>query len=97
MEPFGQGNPRPVFLMKNVIPGAVRFMGSDETHARFTADVAGWVQTVTRHGVECVLFQRAQELKDLMCSGKPVDITGTVSLKTWRGRESVQFIIEEME
>ena len=27
MEPFGQGNPRPVFLMKNVIPGSCEVHG----------------------------------------------------------------------
>lgn len=97
MEPFGQGNPRPVFLMKGVYPGSVRFMGEEETHARFFARKKGMNNAGMDNAAECVLFQRAQELKSLMCSGKPVDITGTVSLKEWRGRESVQFIVEEME
>lgn len=90
LEPFGQDNPRPVLLMKNVGITDVKLMGADETHARFNA--------VSQSGytAECVLFQRAQELKNLLFSNGKVDITGTINIKKWNGRKYPQFITEEV-
>lgn len=91
MEPFGQGNSKPLFYIKNIIPADVRFMGSDETHVKFTVPAEG------NPGFECVLFKRAQEKKELICSGKPICIIGSLELNIWRGRERIQFIVEEMK
>lgn len=90
MEPVGQGNPKPVFLLRNIKPAQVRFMGSDSTHARFNA--------VSEDGkrAECVLFQKAQEKRELLCGGDLVDIIGIIELQKWYGRERVQFIVEEI-
>lgn len=91
MEPFGQGNSKPLFYIKNIVPADVRFMGSDETHVKFTAPADG------NSGFECVFFKRAQEKKELICSGKPISIIGSLELNIWRGRERIQFIVEEMK
>ena len=37
LEPFGKDNERPKFMLREVSLQGVRFMGADETHARFTA------------------------------------------------------------
>ena len=91
MEPIGQGNSKPLFYIKNIVPADVKFMGSDETHVKFTVPRKG------NDGFECVLFKRAQEKRKIICSGKPVCITGSIELNVWRGRERVQFIVEEIE
>ena len=96
MEPFGQGNPRPMFMIKNIVPESVRFMGADETHVRFYASGGSGISVGMRQSAECILFRKAQEKKHLICSGRPVDLTGTINIKEWRGRESVQFVIEEI-
>ena len=90
MEPVGQGNPRPSFVLRNIRPMQVRFMGSDSTHARFNAESEGG------NRAECVLFQKAQEKRELLFGEGPVDIIGTVELQKWNGRERVQFIVEEI-
>ena len=92
MEPFGEGNPRPAFLMKNIQIDSVRFLG-DGTHAGLFVSSA---QGQPGGGADCILFRRAQEFSDVLRPGVRVDITGTVKLKEWRGRESVQFVIEEI-
>jgi len=91
MEPFGQGNAKPVFRLSHVVPANIRFMGSDGAHAGFTV-VSG-----NGKSADCILFRRAQEKKDLIIGNRALDITGTVNLKRWKGRESVQFVVEEME
>ena len=90
MEPVGQGNPRPSFVLRNIRPMQVGFMGSDSTHARFNAESEGG------NRAECVLFQKAQEKRELLFGEGPVDIIGTVELQKWNGRERVQFIVEEI-
>lgn len=90
LEPIGQGNPKPVFIMKNVDISQVRFMGADSTHVRFM------VSSGTMDKAECVLFQKAQDKREIICGGEPVDVTGTLELQTWNGREKVQFIVEEI-
>ena len=90
LQPFGKDNPRPLFMMDGVILQQVRFMGEGETHAAFKAvDADGRM-------AECILFRKAQEEKEALTSGRSVDLVGTVSLKEWMGRESAQFIVEEI-
>ena len=90
IEPVGQGNPKPVFIIKNAVIAQPKFMGSDNTHVRFTADSGEGGRC------ECVLFKRAQELKDVLLGSRPVDLIGTVERQSWNGRERVQFIVEEL-
>lgn len=90
MEPVGQGNPRPTFILKNSYISQPRFMGADSKHVRFTA------MSESGGRCECVLFKRAQELKELILNGYPVGLIGTVERQSWNGREKVQFIVEEM-
>jgi len=89
IEPVGQDNPKPVFIIKNTNIGDINFMGTDSTHVRFNAK--------SNFGaVECVLFRKAQEVKDILFYNGSVDIIGTVNSKIWKGRKSVQFIVEEI-
>jgi len=91
MEPVGQGNPKPKFLIKSCKASQIRFMGAEETHVRFIACSNTGAKT------ECVLFKKAQEMKDILCGALPFDITGTIELQYWNGREKVQFIVEEIK
>ncbi len=90
MEPVGQGNPKPVFVIRDIVISQPRFMGADSTHVRFSAisEIGG--------RCECVLFKRAQELKELLLGGQPVELIGSVERQSWNGRERVQFIVEEI-
>ena len=89
LEPFGEANPKPRFMMRDVIMKNVNFMGKDETHARFYV-------SQNNHYVNCVFFRRAQEYKNKLFSGQPHDLIGSLSYQIWNGQERVQFIIEEI-
>ena len=100
LAPFGEGNPDPVFIMKDVAIRNLSYMGAEHTHARFTAFGSGGTQQREPgrfYGAGCVLFRRAQDLKPLLESGERVDLTGTISHQVWRGQERVQFIVEEIK
>lgn len=91
LEPFGKDNERPKFLLRDITLQGVRFMGADETHARFTA--------VSQAGAraDCVLFRKAQEWRSMLCSSEPVDLIGSIDVQQWQGRTRVQLMIEEMK
>ena len=99
MAPFGEGNPEPVFLMRNVSIKSLSYMGANDVHARVSA-----CAPMTGPGADgrnayagCVLFRKAQELKSLLEGREKVNITGTVSHQVWRGQERVQFIVEDID
>lgn len=92
LEPTGQGNERPVFLIRQAVPQSVRFMGEGGIHLKFMLHPFG----KNGAGVECVFFRRAQEIKDIVCSGDPVDLLGSVQLQEWNGRTKAGFVIKEI-
>ena len=97
LAPFGEGNPEPVMIMRNVDIRNVSYMGADGTHARFSAYAPAADKESGRYpSAGCVLFRKAQDLKNLLESGGRMDITGTVSHQVWRGQERVQFIVEDI-
>lgn len=89
IEPVGQDNPKPVFAVKEVMLNNIAFMGADSTHVRFRV-------TSKLGNIECVLFKRAQEVKEILFSGLPVNLIGKVNSKAWNGRRNVQFVVEEI-
>ena len=100
LAPFGEENPDPLLRMRNVRVRSVSYMGADMTHARFSAcapagDSGGPSDRYTY--AECVLFQKAKDLKSVLEGSDPVEITGTINLRTWKGQESVQFIVEDIK
>ena len=90
MEPIGEGNPAPRIALKNVQIAQVRFMGAQQTHVRFMAVRGG-------AAAPCVFFRRAQDYADLLNSGGPADLVGTVSGQVWNGRTRVQFMVEDIQ
>ena len=98
LAPFGEGNPDPLLVMRNVEIRNLSYMGAENTHARFSACAPIEGDAGGRYAsVGCVLFRRAQDVKPLLEGGGRVDITGTVSHQVWRGQERVQFIVEDID
>lgn len=89
LAPFGSGNPKPVFLLEQAELLKVTPMG-DGRHAKFTAICSDG------YAVECVLFGRAREFEEVLYGGYTVDLVGTVDWQEWRGRERVQFTVEDI-
>lgn len=92
--PFGEGNPVPKFIMRDVTIKRLSFMGENGVHARFnvTRDSVDGIKNY----VNCVLFRKAREKSHMLTSGTPVSLIGSLSCQSWRGIERVQFIVEEI-
>ena len=82
LEPFGQGNSEPRFLLRDVVCNAQRTVGSEDEHLQCTID-----------GIKCIGFR----LGDLLSRTKgPVDIICRVGIDTWSARAVPQIFIEDM-
>ena len=89
LSPFGNGNPKPIFRIKDVRLRDVRHMGVDGKHARFT------VHEGNRY-INCVLFNKAEEYSGMLTDGKKHDIAGSLETQYWQGQKRLQLIVENM-
>lgn len=96
LAPFGEGNPNPKFLMKNVEIHGLTYMGESRNHARFSVCSSRAASQGNVSYANCVLFRKAQEMKELLESKGTVSLAGSLSHQIWRGQERVQFIVDEI-
>ncbi len=80
--PFGQGNPKPVFLARNVgLRGAPQIVGED--HLRLRLD------TGESAVPEAIAFGQAAEA-EWMTESSRIDLAYHLGLKSWQGVEYIQ-------
>ncbi len=89
LEPFGEGNMRPVFCMRGARIFGLRRMGSDGQHLRFLASTADQVR------VPCVLFRKADEFSEILQTGC-ADIAGELGINEYAGSRRLQMLIRDV-
>jgi len=90
LAPFGNANPKPLFLLRDVTLEDIRYMGDAEQHMRFFAR--------SHHGrrIPCVLFQDAQRYGMSVHVRRPLELIGTLECQVWQGQERLQFLVDEI-
>lgn len=89
-EPFGPGNPEPVFSTRGVTDMGSKIVGADKKHLRLeVVDQTG----ITRIGIA---FGKADFYDDIK-TGKPFDICYTLDLNAFNGITSVQLVIKDIK
>jgi len=81
LEPFGQGNPEPFFLLKNIRLEQPRRVGKEGAHLQ--GRIAGFK----------VIGFRLGHLSD--DAARPLDVVCKLSIDTWNGNRAPQLIIED--
>jgi len=82
LDPFGQGNPEPRFLLQNISLNSARQMGSDRSHLQgFIGDTRG-----IGFGLGSLFSSLSQ----------PLDLVCRLGINEWQGRRSPQIYIEDM-
>lgn len=89
LEPYGHGNPEPVFCVRGVLVAGRRTMGSDGQHVRYTFVDA------SRHHFNAVAWRMADEYTQDI--GEKVDAWLELTLNEWQGRRSVEGRILRLE
>jgi single-stranded-DNA-specific exonuclease len=85
LEPFGAGNPEPLFLMRKVPQDAFEFFR--DTH----------IKAKRYLGVDMIGFQQARSLEKIIASGAhSVDLLVTPEINTFRNQMKVQLRIQDL-
>ncbi len=84
-EPYGQENPRPKFITKNVLIEDVNNMGKTKEHRRFTFSHNGTLQ-------QAVLFKTQESFR----VGQVVTIVYTLNENRFNNRVTIQLMIERV-
>ena len=90
LEPYGEGNPVPVFCMLGATVSSVRTMGAEEQHIRFSA--------CTKDGIHvgCVLFGKADQYKDVIFGAERIDVAGELDINEFRGERRLQMRVRDI-
>lgn len=88
--PFGEGNPRPIFLSKEVIIVDIFNMGIDSQHIKLR------IKQNNSNIISALGFGRAGEWQDLQIKDK-IDIVYYVEINEFNGRREVQLKVVDLK
>lgn len=87
LEPYGMGNPRPIFGVRDVRPRTATAIGADGKHLR--------MEVGTREKRVAALYWNYGELAELVTE-EAVDLAYTPSINEWQGMRSVQCMADSI-
>lgn len=87
-EPYGEGNPRPRFLMRSAHVTEVKLFGSDKSHSRLTLRP----NPIRSQTLEFIAFRRILECPE----SKTLSCSYTVNKNEFNGKVSMQLLIERL-
>jgi len=87
MEPFGMGNPSPIFRIDQAQVLRYATMGKDNAHLRITVQIGQRQITALQWGAA----HRSRELIE----GRRIDIAGQLELNSWNGQERLQILLKD--
>lgn len=87
--PFGQENPDPVLLARNVVLQNCRAVGADKNH--FSCLLSNG-----RAAINAIMFH-CGTIDALLANDSVVDATFTVQIDEWRGRRSVKAMLRSLD
>ncbi len=98
LEPFGVGNQRPKFMLRDVIKVKANLIGQNQDHVNciFSSKTAvgfsGNLQAVSFRSAKTPLGEILLDEK----MTKPMNLIGTLNINSWMGVEKMQMIIEDV-
>lgn len=87
LEPYGMGNPRPVFGVRDARGWGVRAIGKDGTHLRFNLG--------TQESPVAALYWRHADLAGAV-EREALDLLYEPQINEWNGRKSIQIVLDDM-
>ncbi len=100
LEPFGAGNSKPKFLVKDLIIIDSSMIGADKNHVRCIFGAKDHLGGLSKNKISAICF-KAMENKIgpiLIAKNKnnPINVIAQININHWMGNESVQLIIEDI-
>lgn len=89
LAPFGMDNPKPVFLFDQIAINQIRFIGSEQTHLKFSFAKSNkeWVQAIG--------FSKADLARGIQ-DGEEISFVGELNINQWNGNVSPQVQITDL-
>ena len=91
LEPYGNGNPKPVFAQKSVIPSDIKVLGKNHNVVKLYLKT----DKMTGRGIEAMCFGEGDEISAGLKSCDRIDVLYEVGINEYMGRQSVQLIIKD--
>jgi len=88
-EPFGMGNPQPVFSLNGVTVKNIKQIGQDRSHVKLEILQKG-------NRIEAIAFNMAAEFAKV-AAGDKIDIAGNLSADAWNGKERIQLKVRDFK
>jgi single-stranded-DNA-specific exonuclease len=88
LEPFGLGNPKPLFLFKACKVEKIQEFGRDFNHIKF-------VLNHNEHQITAKNFNGAEKYSDIK-TGQIIDLLGHLSINEWNGSKTIEIDIKEV-
>ena len=79
LAPFGMGNPKPIFLLKNVLPKIVRQFGKEGNHLEIIFE-----NTAGEKIAAIGFFQKADSFGRPVKAGEPLNLAATLECSYFR-------------
>lgn len=87
LEPFGQGNPEPVWIARGLYPATFRTVGRDDSHLQITFQTSNTA-------LRAIGFDMGHRTSEL---NRPLDIAFRLKPDRWRGGDSVQLVLDDFK
>ena len=87
LEPFGRGNPTPIFLSTGMSVLGAKTVGKDKTHLKLTLEKNDYVY-------DAIAFRQGQSLST---ARGMVDIAYTAGMNYWNGKETIQLTVQDFK
>jgi single-stranded-DNA-specific exonuclease len=98
LEPFGSGNPRPRFLIRNLNKIKANFVGKEQEHLSIIFSNQGL--TGFNNQISAILFKanisKLTPIITQLKTSQTIDIIGTIDINNWLGIEKLQIQIEDI-
>lgn len=91
LEPFGNGNPKPLFAQKNLLLGDVRVFGKNQNVGKY--------KVTDEYGgrYELTFFGEQEELQRYWRQKGKISVTYYPQINVYRGRSEIQFVIQNYQ
>ncbi|NPA13372.1 MAG: single-stranded-DNA-specific exonuclease RecJ [Aquificae bacterium] len=89
LEPFGEGNPYPKFVARDLRLADFITVGNSNQHLKF------WLEDGNKRAFQAVWWNHGDKLKKLSV-GIYIDVVYTPKISNWNGGETVDFILNDI-
>lgn len=93
LEPFGFGNPEPVFVSRGTVVLDTRTVGTDRKHLKLTIAQPGGAN---RSGYDCIAFGMGKLAPDIK-PGQIIDLAYAIDINIWNGNRKLQLKIKDIQ